>query len=83
MAKMERRHMAVDPNDPKAPSHPERPSLQRRVVADHLDAQLGQDLRELYQSIVEEPIPTHLLALVEALANGKKTDPRDEKEGAA
>ena len=88
MAKMERRQMPVpndptDPNDPEASGRLDRPVSQRRSATEHLDAQLGQDLRELYQSIVEEPIPAHLLALVDALANGAKPDAQDDNEWAA
>jgi len=83
MANTERRQMTVDPNDPDASARQERMSLRKRAATDHLDAQLGQDLRELYQSIVEEPIPAHLLALVEALANGAKTGAQDDIEGEA
>jgi hypothetical protein len=78
MAPMDRRYRAVDRDNPAASADSDRSRSPKRSATDHLDTQLGQDLRELYQSIVEEPIPAHLLELVETLAKGTDAPESDD-----
>jgi hypothetical protein len=44
----------------------------QRNQTERFDAHLGQALRDYYQAVVEEPVPEHLLDLLDSLTISQK-----------
>ena len=54
-----------------------RPSGKRRAykpVVAQLDTHIGKELRELYASILDEPIPDRFLSLIQSFEDPKKPE---------
>jgi Anti-sigma factor NepR len=48
------------------------PLGQKKNQTERFDAHLGQALRDYYQAVVEEPVPEHLLDLLDSLTISQK-----------
>ena len=57
--------------------HPLIPVSKRKSSVREIDQQIGHHLRELYESVLTEPIPERLLNLVEELTNEETTASND------
>ena len=65
---------------PRRSPLPDFPDLADRSAVRSIDQQIGQELRALYNEVLAEPIPDHLLALIAQLDEQEPQKPRAEAE---
>lgn len=65
---------------PRRSPRPDFPDLADRSAVRSIDQQIGQKLRALYDEVLAEPIPDHLLALIAELDEQERQKSKAEAE---
>lgn len=65
---------------PRRSPLPDFPDLADRSAVRSIDQQIGQELRALYDEVLAEPIPDHLLALIAELDEQERQKSKAEAE---